>query len=332
MEHSAATVNQKLTSYAHSSSLFSPKRTRPPPPQSSDESDSTYPPIPDLKTERHGVEKLLQKINVAKAVGPDNIPNHFLKECAAKLAEGLACIFQRSIDTGLLPEDWKHANITPVFKMGDKHLAGNYRPVALTSISSKLLEHIIFSHLMSHLNHNKILSNLNHGLRSGFSCKTQLITTLHDFGKSFDQNIQTDIAILDFTIAFDTVPRRKLLYKLKQYGIKGSLHKWLAKFLAQRQMRVVIDGQLSSEASVDSGVPQGTVLGPLLFLCHINDLPSAVRSQVRLFADDCLLYREIHSRQDHIILQQDLQQLEIWAGQWEMKFNARKCYTMSLCS
>ena len=105
--------------------------------------------------------------------------------------------------------------------------------------------------------------------------------------------------MLDFSKAFDTVPHQKLLYKLKHYGIKGPLHKWLANFLTQRQMRVVIDGQLSREASVDSGVPQGTLLGPLFFLCHINDLPSAVRSQVRLFADDCLLYREIHSHQDH---------------------------------
>ena len=185
---------------------------------------------------------------------------------------------------------------------------------------------------MSHLNHHKILSNLNRGFRSGFSCETQLIIPLHDFGKSFDQNIQTDIVMLDFSKAFVTVSHQKFLYKLKQYGIKGPLHKWLANFLTQRQMRVVIDGQLSSEASVDSGVPQDTVLSPLLFLCNINDLPIAVWSQVCLFADDCLLYREIHSHQDHIILQQDLQQLEIWAGQWGMKFNATKCYIMSLLS
>ena len=129
---------------------------------------------------------------------------------------------------------------------------------------------------MSHFNYHKILSSLNRGFRSGLSCETQLIIPLHDFGKSFDQNIQTDIVMLDFSKAFVTVSHQKFLYKLKQYGIKGPLHKWLANFLTQRQMRVVIDGQLSSEASVDSGVPQGTVLSPLLFLCNINDLPIAV--------------------------------------------------------
>ena len=109
--------------------------------------------------------------------------------------------------------------------------------------------------------------------------------------------------MLDFSKAFDPILHQKLLYKLKQYGIKGPLHRWLANFLTQRQMRVAIDGQLSNEVSVDSGVPQGTVLGTLLFLCDMNDLPSAVR----LLADDCLLYREIHSRQDYIVLEQDLQ-------------------------
>ena len=122
-------------------SVFTKDNSLPP---SSDESDPTYSPIPDLKIKRHGVEKLLQKINVSKVVGPDNIPNQVLKECATELAEGPTCIFQRSVDTGLLPEDWGHANITPVFKKGNKHLAENYRPVSLTSVSSKLLEHIIF--------------------------------------------------------------------------------------------------------------------------------------------------------------------------------------------
>ena len=137
---------------------------------------------------------------------------------------------------------------------------------------------------------------------------------------------QVDIAISDFLKAFDTVPHRKLLHKLSHYGIAGPLHQWLTTFLTRRTMKV----PSSETTSVDSGVPQGTVLGPLLFLLHINDLPNCVKSRVHLFADDCLLYREINTFQDHWTLQQDLRQLEEWASDWGMKFNPTKCYILSV--
>ncbi len=139
-----------------------------------------------------------------------------------------------------------------------------------------------------------------------------------------------DMAILDFSKAFDTVPHDKLLEKLDSYGINGNIKDWLSNFLKCRIMRVVVEGEHSTDAKVDSGVPQGTVLGPLLFLCHINDLPESVTLQVRLFADDCLLYRPIKNATDHHALQDDLAKLEIWAKQWGMKFNAKKCYIMSM--
>ena len=175
-----------------------------------------------------------------------------------------------------------------------------------------------------------ILTQLNHGFRAGHSCETQLLTTVDDILKPFDGGLQTDVVILDFSKAFDTVPHRKLMHKLDNYGIRGSTHKWIAKFLMHRTMKVVLDGESSDEVSVDSGVPQGTVLGPLLFLCHINDLPECVKSQVRLFADDCLLYRTIRSFQDHIALQNDLNELETWAKNWGMRFNSKKCYILSV--
>ena len=148
--------------------------------------------------------------------------------------------------------------------------------------------------------------------------------------KNYDAKIQTDLIILDFSKAFDTVPHKKLLYKLEHYGINGVLLKWLSSFLMERKQRVAVEGEYSPSVTVDSGVPQGTVLGPLLFLIHINDLPETVSSQVRLFADDCLLYREIHSHQDQLQLQRDLESLETWAEKWGMKFNAKKCYKMTI--
>ena len=285
--------------------------------------------IMDITISTSGVEKLLKNIDPSKAPGPDDIPNTILKECAESLAPSLSIIFQKSIDTGMLPNDWLKANIAPVFKKGNKNKAENYRPISLTSVTSKLLEHIICKNMMNHFETNDILTDLNHGFRKGYSCESQLLITLNDLLKHQNANIQTDIGILDFSKAFDTVPHQKLLHKLENYGIRGSLHTWLSNFLTKRTMKVVIDSTSSNECPVISGVPQGTVLGPILFLCFINDLPQRVKSQIRLFADDCLIYRPIRSPNDQKLLQEDLDNLEKWASDWGMKFNADKCYILS---
>ena len=228
-----------------------------------------------------------------------------------QIAPGLTKLFQKSLDTEELPEDWLNANISCVFKKGDKHAAENCRPVSLTSVPCKILEHIICKHQLNHLDHHNVLTSLNHGFRSGYSCETQLLVTMHDFMSSYDKGKQVDVAILDFSKAFDTVSHGKLLHKLNQYGVRGPIHSWLTSFLTKR-------------------VPQGTVLRPILFLCHINDLPDAVKSQVRLFADDCLLCRPINSQKEHDIVQQGLNNLETWADNWGIRFKAKKCYILSI--
>ena len=195
-----------------------------------------------------------------------------------------------------------------------------------SSVSCKLLEHVICKHLLNHLEKNNILTNLNHGFRSGYSCETQLLVTLNERLHFNVKGLQTDFAILDFSKAFDTVPHEELLCKLKSYGITGSIHEWLRTFLTKRHMQVVIEGESSEKVTVDSGVPQGTVLGPILFLCHINDLPQVVQSQVCLFADDCLIYRPIKSQTDHITLQNDLLELEKWADKWGMRLCKKVLY------
>ena len=153
---------------------------------------------------------------------------------------------------------------------------------------------------------------------------------MDDLTKNYDQGYQTDVAILDFSKAFDTVPHAKLLQKLSSYGITGNLHRWIGAFLCNRKMRVVLEGEASSDSHVLSGVPQGTVLGPLLFLVHVNDLPECVLSQVRLFADDCLLYRTIRNINDHLALKNDLLHLQEWAKVNGMSFNTKKCYILSI--
>ena len=286
--------------------------------------------LQELVISPQGVEKLLRNIQASKASGPDSLPNLVLKECAHELAPAVAHIFQKSLDSSILPDDWTNANIAPVFKKGDRHAPENYRPVSLTSVLSKVLEHIICRNMLRHFEANRVLTSLNHGFRAGYSCETQLAVTIDDFTRNYDLGSQTDIAILDFSKAFDTVPHDRLLHKLDAYGIRGPLLSWIKAFLCNRHMRVVVDGESSSEAPVVSGVPQGTVLGPLLFLCHINDLPERVSSSVRLFADDCLLYRRIRNHDDHLALQNDLHNLESWANDWGMRINATKCYVLSI--
>ena len=142
------------------------------------------------------------------------------------------------------------------------------------------------------------------------------------------QHKQTDLIIMDFAMAFDKVPHRRLLHKLDYYGIRGSTHKWIKSWLSGHTQQVVLDGQASDPIPVLSGVPQGSVLGPVLFLIFINDLPYNIRSSVCLFADDCVLYRNIHSPQDCLILQEGLTSLGQWEADWQMKFNAAKCHSM----
>ena len=139
---------------------------------------------------------------------------------------------------------------------------------------------------------------------------------------------QTDVIIMDFAKAFDKVPHRRLLYKLHYYGIRGSTHQWIASWLSERFQKVVLDGQASDPVPVLSGVPQGSVLGPVLYLIFINDLPDNIRLSVRLFADDCVLYRNIKTLTDCQILQDDLNSLGQWETDWQMKFNVAKCHSM----
>jgi hypothetical protein len=284
-----------------------------------------YPPIKQLEIRSEGIFKLLRNLNVSKASGPDNISCRILKELAPELAPCLTGLYTQSLHLGELPKDWLNANISPLFKKGNRNIAANYRPVSLTCVICKILEHVICSHIRNHIDHHGILSSVQHGFRKHHSCESQLLITTHDLLKARDNNIQVDIAVLDFAKAFDTVPHDRVLSKLEFYGINGPILQWISAFLKNRQQSVIVDGAKSHPVSVDSGVPQGTVLGPLVFLLHINDLPLHVSSNVRLFADDCLLYRNINSEVDQILLQKDLDALVQWGNNWGMNFNASKC-------
>ena len=166
---------------------------------------------------------------------------------------------------------------------------------------------------------------MQHGFRNKHSCNTQLIETVDDFARALNKGRQLDVIALDLSKAFDRVPHKRLLYKLNHYGIRGPILHWIQSFLENRSQQVILEGQQSSSVKVTSGVPQGTVLAPLLFLSYINDLPDLVKSKVRLYADDILLYITINSYADCLILQLDLDSLQKWTEDWQMKFNFTKC-------
>ena len=298
----------------------------------------SYPPMPDVTITETGVNKLLKGIDPGKASGPDQIPCRLLHELHMELTPAFTFLFQASYDSGILPAVWKSAWITPIFKKGDKCVASNYRPVSLTCVACKLLEHILCSEIRKFLDEHGILTPHQHGFRKFFSCESQLLVTTHDLLKRLDVREEVDIAILDFSKAFDVVPHKRLLRKLRLYGIEGRTLQWISNFLIGRTQSVMVNGVRSHSRSptdgdcVLSGVPQGTVMGPLLFLLYVNDLPSVLdpATACRLFADDCLIYRSIKSLSDHVALQKDLESLHRWGETWGLKFNVSKCNIMHL--
>ena len=294
-------------------------------PQGSQNYRSPHPSMPDIEISENGVSKLLQKLKPHKAAGPDSIRPIILKTLHDEISPILTFIFQVSIHKGELPDEWRQANVVPIFKKGPKSLAENYRPVSLTCICSKIMEHIITSNMMRHLENNNILHGKQFGFRAGRSCELQLLELVEDIHRNLQKGQQTDLVVMDFSKAFDKVSHTKLLYKLQWYGVGGKTLEWIRGFLSDRRQRVVIEGESSSECPVTSGVPQGSVLGPALFLAYINDLPDCVNSHVRLFADDTIVYRPIKNQQDRDALQQDLDKLVDWEQDWLMEFHPKKC-------
>ena len=185
---------------------------------------------------------------------------------------------------------------------------------------------------MNHGENNNILYPLQHGFRRGRSCETQLIEFIDDLSSNLQKNQQTDVLIMDFAKAFDKVCHSLLVHKLHHYGIRGKVNKWIKNWLTNRKQCVVVEGEKSQFVIVFSGVPQGSVLGPCLFLYYINDLAAQLHSTVRLFADDTIAYLVIETPEDASLLQEDLTTLAKWEDQWRMKFHPSKCTKMTVTS
>ena len=286
--------------------------------------------VNDIVILREDVYDLLCKLDVTKAAGPDEVPARLLREGAVWLAKPLATLFTLSLSQGCLPSDWTSANITPVFKKGNKHLITNYRPISLTSTVVKLLERLVHCQLTDFLESNNKLSPLQHGFRTGHSCQTQLLETVHKWACCLDRASSSHVVFTDFSKAFDTVPHERLLLKLEHVGIRGRLLTWISSFLLNRTQRVLIDGAASEWCEVTSGVPQGSILGPLLFIIYINDIGKDLSSHTGLFADDCTISTGVSSYHDCLSLQDDLNSLFRWANKWQLALNTSKCKVMCI--
>ena len=211
--------------------------------------------MPKFEITVQGVTKLLEGLNGGKASGPDELPNLILKNAANKISPFFKIIFDQSLQSGKLPDDWVEANVAPVFKKEDRHSPANYRPISLTCVCAKLLEHIICKQIMSHFSENKILTPVQHGFRSKHSCESQLLITTDEFIQNFESKTQTDVVVLDFSKAFDVFPHQRLLHKLDHYRIRGTTLNWIQNSLTNRTQKVVVDGSCSESARVRSGVP-----------------------------------------------------------------------------
>ena len=277
----------------------------------------------------NGVVKLLKNLDVKKAAGPDGISNKLLKGSADVVALFLVDIFNQSLAEGFVPTEWKKALVCPISKGGNKSDPANYRPISLTCVCCKILEHIIVTSIMQHVDRNNLLSSNQHGFRKGLSCETQLVMLTEILAKSLDEKCSVDVIFLDFSKAFDRVPHRRLLYKLEAYNLDRNVLRWISSFVSNREQRVVLEGDKSNPVSVTSGVPQGSVLGPLLFLMYINDISEQLSCDVRLFADDCVLYSRVDSDEDHSErLCHAVRGVEEWCDKWLMKLNVKKCAVM----
>ena len=302
-----------------------------------DEVFQNAPFLENIVTTEAEVADLLKCIDPTKATGPDGISPRLLKEAGLTIVPSLTKLFNLSLSTAKVPLEWKKANVTPIHKKDDRSFVNNYRPISILCVLSKLLEKIVFKHVYNFLHEHGLLTRFQSGFIPGDSTVNQLAFLYHTLSKALDEKKDVRIVFCDISKAFDKVWHSGIIFKLKQIGIRGVLLEWFRDYLQNRLQRVVIRGQNSDWGEIKAGVPQGSVLGPLLFLIYINDIVNGVNSNIRLFADDTTLYISVddpnnvtNATDAATQLNDDMITIKSWADQWLVTFNPTKTKTMTI--
>ena len=286
--------------------------------------------ISDITISEEEIQNAIGAMDQNSTAGPDGIPAKFLIKTKEKIAVPLGVIMRRSIDEGKIPDVLKLAYVTPIHKGGSKLKPENYRPVSLTSHIMKIFERVVKVRLLDHLKNNNLINPGQHGFVPGRSTQTQLLDHFCRVYEALEEGARLDTVYLDFAKAFDKVDHNVLLKKLAANKIKGKLGRWIREFLNERKFRVVVNGVVSEEQNVKSGVPQGTVLAAILFIIMISDIDKdIIRCIVSCFADDTRINMKVKTEEDKKAMQEDLNKIYRWAEENIMKFNEAKFEQMT---
>ena len=282
----------------------------------------------DIRFTPYMVTEVLRHIKNSSSPGPDEISQRVLKEVAEEVSLPLSLLFNKSMQTGTIPLDWKRANVVPIFKSGSKGEPINYRPISLTSVVVRIMERILKGKILLHLKSNKLINPSQHGFLPKRSTSTNLVAYLDYLTKKLDEGLPVDVLYLDFSKAFDKVPHKRLIQKLKSYKLSKEITKWIETWLANRKQRVLVKGAFSEWQDVLSSVIQGSVLGPILFLIYINDIDQCIGQKEGIlskFADDTKAAKVVNNSHTAAEMQEVIQNLETWCKTWGMCFNEKKC-------
>ena len=331
LHKNGTTANSNLEKATLLGQCFSQHFNLSEPPLTSDDLPETDPllcPSYLLCTEEE-VLLLLGSLDVSKSNGRDGISARMLKSTSHSIAPAITKLFNMSIASGKLPKDWKSSLVVPIPKKGDHSDPSNYRPISLLPVLSKVLERHMSNLLYDHLLEHAPISTKQWGFLPGRSTTDAVLSATHDWHQTLDSGSEVCAIFFDLQKAFDSVPHRSLIAKLRQLNINKFLLKWIVDYLTDRTQCIGVEGATSPSQPVLSGVPQGSVLGPLLFIIYIDGLTNALsNSSMSLYADDLLLYRTIQSPTDYQALQAEIDSLSNWISSHKLQLNCDKCKCM----